>query len=312
MKKIKKLLTMIVVFLAMFVMTFEILKYSEKFKQNLSNINMIAVPTTELSGYSTYVENVNGKYIGNVINDNFEGSGQFQFLSGEIYVGNWTKSKMSGDGKMIFEGIGTYDGEYLDSKREGNGVFTWDNGDKYDGHWSNDKIDGNGKYSFASGAKLIGKFSENKIVQGTYTITSDSYTIERTIENGILLNKYHVILFSGDSFDGSFNNGQLSGYGILHYSNGDFYSGNFENGMRNGIGTYEWKNGVRYIGSWQSDVMSGDGIYYYNKNSGDYPRLEGTFTDGKPNGKCNYYETSNVQYETQWENGQCIKVEEIR
>ena len=95
----------------------------------------------------------------------------------------------------------------------------------------------------------------------------------------------------------------------MQYSNGDKYKGRFLNNKRSGQGTYTWKeDGARYTGAWTNDKMNGNGTYYYSDE--EYPRLEGRFSDGVPNGTCTYYETANADYRTTWSNGECEKVEE--
>ena len=217
-------------------------------------------------------------------------------------------TKIDGEGKMIFKDVGVYEGEYTDNQRDGYGVFTWDNGDVYKGVWKNDKISGKGEYSFADGSILSGTFSDNQIENGDYTIKTKDYTLVRTFTAGKLDNKVSLNLSSGESFVGTITNGEYNGTGTVKYSNGDKYTGGFVNSKRGGTGTYTWKAGARYTGSWANDKMSGDGKYYYSKE--DYPMLTGTFSDGKPNGSCTYYEKADIVYYTTWSKGECTKVEE--
>ena len=50
--------------------------------------------------------------------------------------------------------------------------------------------------------------------------------------------------------------------------------------------------------------MSGKGIYYY----GNGDRLEGSFSNNRPIGECDYYK-SGIKYKTQWDNdGVCTNV----
>lgn len=54
-------------------------------------------------------------------------------------------------------------------------------------------------------------------------------------------------------------------------------------------------------------MMDGIGRYYY-KGAGEYPRISGVFTNGKPDGECTYYESVSQYYTTKWEDGECTRV----
>ena len=55
--------------------------------------------------------------------------------------------------------------------------------------------------------------------------------------------------------------------------------------------------------------MDGEGTYTYAESDTGY-KLVGTFKDGNPNGTCKYYTDSSTSYETEWEDGKCVKLTE--
>lgn len=301
-KKYQKILIIIGLFIVVFTTTFTALYFYE----DKSQIEDLVGNGFQHKGY---VETVDGTYIGELYGNEFQGFGQFNFISNEIYTGEWETSTMSGDGKMIFNGVGTYDGDYLDSVRDGEGSFVWDNGDKYVGDWDNDKIHGEGTYTFSNGNYVSGTFKSNKIYSGTYYISAEKYSCEMYIEDSVLTNKIKLTVTSGVSYEGEISEGKLNGYGIMKYKDGATYTGNFKNNQRSGNGVYVWKSGECYDGAWEKDKMSGQGVYYY-KTKDSYPKLTGKFSNGVPTGNCTYYETSYVKYITTWSNGKCTKVSE--
>ena len=89
------------------------------------------------------------------------------------------------------------------------------------------------------------------------------------------------------------------------FKDGSSYNGDFKNGKRDGTGTFKWKNGDTYTGEWKDDLMEGEGKFTYK--NGDV--LEGPFKAGYPNGALEFTDDEDT-WDTTWENGKCIKVEE--
>lgn len=254
-----------------------------------------------------YIETIDGKYTGEILNNKFNGTGRFEYFSKEIYTGNWKDSQLYGFGKMVFPNIGSYEGEYENSKRNGNGIFRWLNGDKYDGEWKDDKINGKGTYLFSDGDSFTGIFINNKIYNGKYKTSGKSYSMVISFNDGQISNEIEINYKNGDFIEGTYENKLFSGKARITYSDGSVYEGEIINSKRNGKGTYFWKSGQIYDGDWENDIMQGDGTYYY-KGLDKYPKVSGYFSNGKPDGDCDYYETNTITYTTEWSNGKCIKI----
>ena len=101
----------------------------------------------------------------------------------------------------------------------------------------------------------------------------------------------------------------LNGQAEIVYSNGDKYEGHVAKGQKSGQGSYSWKNGASYNGAWKNDTMHGKGVYVYPKKSKGY-QLDGSFNNGVPNGKCEYYTSASTSYQTDWKKGKCVKIYE--
>jgi len=77
----------------------------------------------------------------------------------------------------------------------------------------------------------------------------------------------------GAIYQGYFQAGAASGYGVKLYANGDAYAGQWHQGYRHGQGMYEygeqspWR-GDKYVGQWQFDQRHGQGSYLF------YPTAE--------------------------------------
>lgn len=301
-KNIKRTLIVILLFALVFVLTYTMLLWVDQLPQS-------ETLSGEEIAFKSYTETIDGAYIGEFLGDEFNGKGQFDFVSNEIYVGEWSESQMTGDGKMIFPSVGTYQGEYAQFARNGKGTFNWDNGDQYEGEWTNDKISGEGTYTYADGNYLKGEFNENKFLFGVYHITKEDFYCEITVENSAVTNRIKLVLDSGVEYTGLIENGKINGNGTITYKDGSEYSGMFEDNKRHGFGTYTWSSGECYEGNWKNNKMSGQGTYYYS-SKGINPKLTGEFSNGVPTGECTYYESYFATYITTWKNGKCVRVAE--
>ncbi|KAJ3395940.1 hypothetical protein CcCBS67573_g09247 [Chytriomyces confervae] len=60
---------------------------------------------------------------------------------------------------------------------------------------------------------------------------------------------------------------QRHGKGKNIFINGDEYDGSYENGVRSGYGVYKWKGGARYTGDYKNDLRHRDGFFIYPDGS---------------------------------------------
>lgn len=262
------------------------------------------------NGVGVYEWSNGDKYSGQFADNKIDGKGTLSFANGDEYIGDFEDNHFS-NGTLTFKNIGEYEGGFENGTRNKKGKFIWLNGDQYAGEWDNDFISGEGTCTFSDGGVLKGTFEKGRLLNGTYSVSTEKaiYTIE--IENGTV--KGADISFSdGTIYKGGYLNNMFHGYGEIKYTNGDVYSGDFKCGLKSGEGKYTWENGAYYSGDWDNDMINGSGTYYYAKSQKGY-KLNGTFVDNKPHGKCYYYLTDDYYskgYETDWKNGRCIKLTE--
>ena len=231
---------------------------------------------------------------------------KIQFKDGSSYDGTCLETALEGTGKYTYSDGDKYEGSFDDNKRSGSGTYTWVNGDVYAGEWTDDSITGKGVYTFKNGNKLEGIFEDNILTDGTYTASNDFGTYSFVFSDGEAISAV-IALKDGTRYEGEMKNDQLTGKAQITYGNGDSYSGSVVNGVKSGSGVYKWSNGASYDGSWSDDTMDGRGTYNYPSGLVGY-RLTGDFAKGVPNGKCTYYASASESYQTEWENGKCVKV----
>ena len=230
------------------------------------------------------------------------------YSDGTTYTGECDSENLNGQGTMTFTSSDQYTGSFENGLRNGQGVYTWASGEKYDGSWEKDLMSGTGTYTFVNKSYVSGTFEDNVFVDGKYHIENDFGVYTFTVEDGEPIS-VSMELTNGTKYEGEMTDGKLTGQAQITYSNGDSYSGFVENGVKTGQGNYKWASGASYDGTWSNDRMDGSGTYYYPDSDDGY-MLVGTFTEGKPNGECKYYETSSTYYKTDWSNGKCVKIYE--
>lgn len=230
------------------------------------------------------------------------------FADGTVYDGTCGLQAIEGTGSMRFPNEDQYTGSFENGKREKTGTYIWANGDSYEGTWENDTMNGDGTYIFSNGSVLKGTFDHNRFTDGTYRVENDYGEYTFTVARGTPT-RAAITLTDGSTYDGGMDANGFRGEAQIRYSNGDQYSGNMLFGKKAGQGKYIWANGASYDGAWAEDKMDGRGTYIYPDYEVGY-KLVGSFSNGYPNGDCDYYVDQNTHYQTTWSEGVCVKVSE--
>lgn len=237
-----------------------------------------------------------------------DGEGKFTWKNGDYYIGDFIDNEIAGEGKIVLADGGYYFGDFQEGIRSGSGEFKWANGNIYTGSWSNDKITGEGTITYTNGDTLEGFFKNGVFQSGIYTTKRDSAAYVIAFEDDNVTN-VTIEYANGIIYDGGYKNNAFNGNGTLTYDNGDEYVGEFVNGKKDGQGEYTWKDGSHYTGYWADDKMEGQGVYFYPVGTDSY-KLQGEFSNNRPNGRLDYYVEKTTSYETDWKNGKCIKLME--
>ncbi|NRB63647.1 MAG: caspase family protein [Saprospiraceae bacterium] len=104
---------------------------------------------------------------------------------------------------------------------------------------------------------------------------------------------------SGARYEGDFENGNITGLGVLYYPNGDTYIGNWRNQVRQGKGRFRFASGNEYLGEFDRNLMQGYGVMTYANGN----RYEGQWKANLPFGKGTYTLATGGKYVGYFVNG---------
>ena len=94
-----------------------------------------AVPATQ----TVMLEN-GAKYVGQLQNGLFDGSGKMTWPDGSSYDGRWANGKYHGDGTYIYANGDKYTGEFQNGRRHGYGTYTPAGRTSISGQWVNGRL----------------------------------------------------------------------------------------------------------------------------------------------------------------------------
>ncbi len=75
----------------------------------------------------------------------------------------------------------------------------------------------------------------------------------------------------------------LNGIGTFVFENGNSYSGSWKDGNFEGKGTYTWINGDVYIGDWVANIRTGNCLFNYADGTKYLGKMKNGFLDGEGN-----------------------------
>lgn len=195
---------------------------------------------------------------------------------GDKFIGKIVDSKLEGFGVQIKTNDDKYIGNFIDGKPNGDLSLYKSDGSIHKGFWKNGQKDGNGIY-IVNGKTTEGTWEKNVLIS--------TFAKDTTIE------------LSNGRYEGVIKDGHPHGNGIMKYKNGNIYNGHWEKGLRSGYGVLINQNDSLY-GNWVENKLDGYGIY---RNS-SY-RYEGDWTKGKPNGYGELVSIDKTTYKGFWNDG---------
>ncbi|AGO82679.1 Morn repeat domain containing protein [Pandoravirus dulcis] len=98
-----------------------------------------------------------------------------------------------------------------------------------------------------------------------------------------------------DCYEGEWNEGIISGYGICRWSCGMRYEGEYKDNARDGYGVVTWPSGARYEGERKNGRRHGRGTHIWASGN----RYSGQWADNKMHGHGTYRWADGAQYEGQ-------------
>eukprot|EP00010_Vexillifera_abyssalis_P005062 CAMPEP_0201551350 /NCGR_PEP_ID=MMETSP0173_2-20130828/7538_1 /ASSEMBLY_ACC=CAM_ASM_000268 /TAXON_ID=218659 /ORGANISM="Vexillifera sp., Strain DIVA3 564/2" /LENGTH=578 /DNA_ID=CAMNT_0047961573 /DNA_START=240 /DNA_END=1972 /DNA_ORIENTATION=- len=257
-----------------------------------------------------------------------ERTGSFEFYAGATYSGQWRNGKMHGVGRFEFAG-NVYEGEWCDGVKEGKGRFQYATGVVYEGEWRANLPNGKGTLS-SPHFSFEGQFENNrKIGDGVLKWESSSggnVEYQGTFNSDFAQGQGRL---SSDTFDyqGLFSNGRIHGQGKMTLTNGTVIEGSWKHGMLSGAANAQFVMhctqphadtpiSVVMEGEWADDQFHSGML----RNEADGTEYQGTFLNGKREGKGSEKYVGSCRYagkfkqnqwsgkgEVMWTNGDAYK-----
>jgi hypothetical protein len=164
------------------------------------------------------------------------GHGMSVLENQDRYVGEFKAGKMDGKGQILGCNGDIYCGEFHDGLIHGHGVMFYCDGSKYEGSFANGQTNGKGTFTCGTtGSIHVGEWKDaQKHGEGHHQCVCDFRTNSS-------------VVFAGDNFKGSYNNGKRNGIGTTTFFNGD-------------VSTSIWKSGcsIEYD-NFQRSVLASSG-----------------------------------------------------
>ncbi len=219
---------------------------------------------------------LNAFYVGEInINNKLNGRGILTLNDGTKYNGNFIINEFTGEGTLINKNGEYFKGNFKNGLIEGNGITKNLNGITYEGNFINGKKNGFGKEE-----------STEYIYEGEF---------KNDLKNGKGKLNYKLL---NESYEGTFEDNNITGNGLYKWNNGESYKGTFINGKMDGSGKYIWPDGGYYEGDYVNNIKEGKGIFKWANGK----IFDGNFKNGEPNG-IGILTIKNVHYKVNFVNG---------
>ncbi|XP_063237640.1 radial spoke head 10 homolog B-like [Bacillus rossius redtenbacheri] len=211
------------------------------------------------------------KYVGRISRKIMEGTGTYYMSDGSTYEGDFQDGEMSGKGRLQWPDLSWYEGELYRGHRHGVGIFVsaaaaltymghWRLAQKhgsgllvysqhqgfYDGEWVENVRQGHGVRQYASGSRYAGQWHQH-CRHGFGTMTWIQHQMYR----------------------GDWSAGEMHGQGRYTWDaclNQQFvfpqasvFSGSWEQGNISGAGLLQLDGDLRIVGQWKGGVKHGSG-----------------------------------------------------
>jgi hypothetical protein len=232
-----------------------------------------------------------------------------------VYIGHFLSDMMQGNGVVITP-MGIYKGEWHQGLFHGHGTAIFGNSKYYSGSWAEGAMHGFGISDSYEGCRMYGlrcgvgadnhytgEFKDDKY-DGYGVLSDDTGQYEGGWRNGV---KHGACIFKtpkGGEFLGNYDEGKMSGYGVMRFAKGERYEGYWSNNAFHGEGTFYSRDGTAYAGQYVEGASQNYGHFYINQ--GFYT---GELQDRRPHGvgtlisHQGLYGRSIVIYKGAWSNG---------
>jgi len=90
--------------------------------------------------FGTYVDTSCDKYVGEFMNDNYNGQGTYYSANGDRYAGSFRNGAYEGKGTLYYADGDIYRGSLSNNLYHGRGVYIWADGDKESGFYEEGEL----------------------------------------------------------------------------------------------------------------------------------------------------------------------------
>jgi hypothetical protein len=161
----------------------------------------------------------------------------------------------NGKGKNVDKDGNSFEGNWINGKLNGPGVMALPNGIKYVGEFKDDAMHGYGVVYLANGNVAQAGIFENNKLNTTLSESAVNDALQKnknestsTASNGCTGDcqngKGKKVDADGNTFEGTWKNGELDGKGVMAMPNGVKYVGEFKNGAMHGYGAVYTASGT--------------------------------------------------------------------
>ncbi len=192
------------------------------------------------------------------------GRGSLYIKNGKKYEGNFIKGELNGWARFINTKGVCFEGLFINGVLNGKGEII--------------KIDDNRRKNIYKGD--IKNFKK----EGKGEEKTNDYYYEGDFVNDLRHGKGKIKFYNnnkGDSYEGDFTKGEITGKGFYTWKNKHTYLGDFVGGKMHGKGLYKWTDGNQYEGEYVNNIKEGQGEFKWK----DGRIYKGAFKKGKPHGK---------------------------
>ena len=192
--------------------------------------------------------------------------GHIKFTNGIEYDGGWQEDQFHGEGRLFIPNFGEYRGKFFEGAKSGIGRFVFLDGSEYVGEWDLDLPHGNGHFTFVSRRAVLmlasmdtGEIDSKLLGMRHQHVFNNGGEYTGMFEDGFISGDGVMLLHDGSKYQGSFKMSEPNGFGVLEYGAGGSYEGEWVSGEREGQGKMIYPDNRVYVGDWVANRRHGRG-----------------------------------------------------
>ena len=196
------------------------------------------------------------------INENIcYGYTEIIYSDGPRYLGNYINDKWNGSGRLEFKSEAVYEGIFLNGQKHGLGTYFYEPSNdfwsKFEGLYLNDDPIQGSLFDKENRLVYSGEVDEKLNYHGQGTLFYEDGFYSGEFKNDVPDGFGRYVHDNGWFYEGQFRDSNWNGPGKLAFSD-ETYIGNFKDGYLEGEGTYIDSN-IRYEGNFNESLFNGFG-----------------------------------------------------